>query len=90
MVMVPGLIWSGSAQRKVVELFRQRTQLEGQLWRQFPPYTSKSGPYQVDAILLNLAITNTIHHMLGGLQLGQHNKIDPRTQFLKFPDWGVI
>jgi hypothetical protein len=28
--------------------------------------------------------------MLGGLQLGQHNKIDPRTQFLKFPDWGVI
>ena len=40
-----GLFLSGSAQRKAVELFRQKTQLEGQFWRQFLPYKSKPGPF---------------------------------------------
>jgi len=51
MVKVPGLIWSNSALKKAVELFRQRTQL-GNFWRQFPPYNFRSGPF--NAILLNL------------------------------------
>jgi len=79
MVMVPGLLWSGSARRKTVKLFRQRLSLDGRCWRRFPPYNSKSGPYCADATFLNLTIRLhtpfTMCREAAGLPVGWDSKL---------------
>jgi len=78
-------------------LFRQRTQLEGQYWRQNSPYNSRPTLLSWCKFFesWNSIEFTCIHHSPYGVPgvpygLGQQSKIDMRTHFLISPDLGMI